>query len=82
MFLYRADAFESKCLREVFGDDVTQVTFWDAEEGGGKFVQAEGYAADDTPVKKVTPGQPGWDTLEEVISERGETVKYGLSLEP
>lgn len=76
-FIHLTDTHETTVLREVFGPDVANVCFWDAEEGGGKFNQVVGYAADGRELATITPDQPhALARLTELASDRGETVKF------
>ena len=78
MITYSADKYEAEFLREVFGDTVDSVTFWDTEEGGGSFALIEGYDRDGKQVGRLRPGDDNFDEVQELASDRGETVKFGL----
>lgn len=89
MFVHYAESWEADLLREVFGPQVRDVTFYDAEEGDGRFVFAIGHDERGKEIGDIGPDDPAWsgpvaDTglgLNEIPGTRGETVKFGLQID-
>jgi hypothetical protein len=87
MFVYPARAGEVAALQQVFGTSVREVTFWDAdfpdeaiEATGSRWALAEGQDADGTSLGTLQPGHPTWPTLEDLLGDRAETVRFGLQV--
>ncbi len=84
-FIYRAYPDEAKLLRELFGDTVTEVMFWDhdfpdqEEEHWGA---ATGTLADGSEVQLTPQTCDRWEEIEDLCEARAETVKFGLTVPP
>lgn len=75
-FCFPTDQLETTVLREVFGPRVCEVVLYDAESGGGRFVEAIGTDAAGHPLHTVSDTDPDMARLEELAAGRGLTVKF------
>ena len=83
MFVFTAEVWESNALRAVFGVAADSVTFYDAEEGGGRFDSAIAYDASGAEIGRVDMNAADApDVLAEITATRCQTVKFGLDLGP
>lgn len=84
-FSYPANDGERETLREVFGEKVESVTFWDTEEGGGNYAVITGFDGDGNELRSLDPDDDDFDEVEQVARERDQTVKFsvhGIKPEP
>lgn len=82
MFVYTATTEEAAVITRVFGAEVEEVTFYDfdyPEDAPGWW---EEITATGGVLESVSPGDSGYDELEEIASERDQTVKFGLRIAP
>ncbi len=83
--MYRANPDEAKLLRELFGDTVTEVTFWDHDFPDNEkewWGAATGTLADGSEGVLTPEDCDRWDEIEELCSARDETVKFILTIPP
>ncbi len=81
-FIYDADDGEAALLRELFGPTVTEVVFYDydfPDEQEANWEQALATLADGSEIS-LDPTHERWREIEDLCSERGQTVKFVLTL--
>lgn len=82
-FAYTAEDHEVDILREIFGPDVRSVTFYDfdyPDEESGHWAMVYAYDSDDVLIAAIDNGDERMTKLDEIASDRDETVKFILSL--
>lgn len=84
-FIYRAYPDEAALLRELFGDTITDVMFWDYDfptEQDENWELAQATLADGTTRDLKPSTCDRWEEIEALCLARGETVKFGLTVPP
>ncbi len=86
-FGHYANDWETGILREVFGDGVRSVMFWDADDPEDGFELAVATGADGKEIGRVDSSDPRWNEermgmrFSDIPGERGETVKFFLEVD-
>ena len=79
--IHTADSDEASFLREMFGSTVTDVCFWDADAGRGRFEQVVGHDQGGAQLGVVTrSNRKAMAQLRQMAADRAETVKFWLEV--